>query len=310
MPLAVEVSCTARSFSIAIAPSVHSSPAYVHSVLINRQTIGRHWSWIAFVALATAAAIAWYVQQAKASGRLPGGASLPGLAFGIAAAAIMIFELLLWPRKLLRRWRLGSAKSWLRAHVWLGLLTVPLVLLHSGFHWGGTLSTTLAVLFILVIASGIFGLAIQQWLPRMMLTDLPAETIASQIEHVSESLHTQAAARVGALCGEDSPQAETYQPLAQAFTNEIGPFLANGRAMAVADTAGARAYFTGLRNALEPSTRDVVDLLENYCGERRQFDHQLRMHRWLHGWLLVHLPLSIVLIALMFVHAYMAFKYR
>jgi hypothetical protein len=285
-------------------------PFILQSVLINRQTIGRHWAWIVFVALATAAATAWYIQHANASGRLPGGASLPGLAFGIAAATIMVFELLLWPRKLLRRWRLGSAKSWLRAHIWLGLLTVPLVLLHSGFHWGGTLSTTLAALFILVIASGIFGLAMQQWLPRLMLSDLPAETIASQIEHVSETLRMQAAARVAALCGEESPQAESYEPLARAFASEIGPFLSDGRGTAVADAAGASAYFTGLRNALDPSAGATVDLLEDYCDQRRQFQRQLRLHRWLHGWLLIHLPLSIILIVLMFVHAYLALKFR
>jgi len=279
-------------------------------VLINRQTFSRHIGWIAFVVLASAAAIVWYIQHGQAIGRLPGGASLPGLTFGVVAALIMLFELLLWPRKLLRRWRLGSAKSWLRAHIWLGLFTVPLVLLHSGFHWGGTLSTLLAWLFIVVIASGIFGLAMQQWLPRLMLSDLPAETIASQIDHVSETLHVQAAARVGALCGEEAPQAETYQPLAQAFANEIGPFLSNGRTMAVSDAAGASAYFTGLRNTLDPAASDVVDLLEDYCDQRRQFERQLRLHRWLHGWLLVHLPLSIILIVLMFVHAYLALKFR
>jgi hypothetical protein len=42
----------------------------------------------------------------------------------------------------------------------------------------------------------------------------------------------------------------------------------------------------------------------------RQFDRQERLHRWLHGWLLVHLPLSIVLIVLMLVHIYTALKYR
>ena len=279
-------------------------------MLINRQTLSRHLGWVALVALAAAAATAWYVQHAKAIGRLPGGASLPGLVFGIAAAAIMVFELLLWPRKLLRRWRLGSAKSWLRAHIWLGLFTVPLVLLHSGFQWGGTLSTGLALLFILVIASGIFGLVMQQWLPRLMLSDLPAETIASQIQHVSQTLHAQAAARVGALCGEESSRVETYEPLGQAFTNEIGPFLSDARGIAVADAAGASAYFTGLRNALDPAASDVVDLLEDYCDQRRQFQRQLRLHRWLHGWLLVHLPLSIILIVLMFVHAYLALKFR
>src|SRR5262249_2714443 len=140
-------------------------------------------------------------------GRLPGGASLPGLVFGVAAAAIMVFEVLLWPRKLLRRWRLGAAKAWLRAHIWLGLLTVPLVLLHSGFHWGGTLSTSLATLFILVIASGVFGLAMQQWLPRLMLSDLPAETIASQTEHVARTLYQDAEQLVAAISGERPPDA-------------------------------------------------------------------------------------------------------
>ena len=33
------------------------------------------------------------------------------------------------------------------------------------------------------------------------------------------------------------------------------------------------------------------------------------MHRWLHGWLLVHLPLSMALVVLMFIHIYVAIKY-
>ena len=62
---------------------------------------------------------------------------------------------MLWPRKHFRVWRIGMVKTWLRAHIWLGLLTVPLILLHSGFTWGGQLTTILAWLFIIVIASGI-----------------------------------------------------------------------------------------------------------------------------------------------------------
>jgi len=288
-------------------------------VLINRQTIGRHCVWIAFVVLATTAATAWYVQHAQAVGRLPGGASLPGLVLGIAAAAIMVFELLLWPRKLLRRWRLGSAKGWLRAHIWLGLFTVPLVLLHSGFQWGGSLSAVLAWLFIIVIASGIFGLALQQWLPRLMLSDLPAETIASQTEHVSHTLYRDAQQIVASICGVQPAgvRAESTEPLASSeplllgFASEIGPFLlGGGRHEPLGDAAGASVYFSQLRSALEQETHPAVATLERYCDERRQFDRQLRLHRWLHGWLLVHLPLSIVLVVLVFVHAYVALKIR
>ena len=44
------------------------------------------------------------------------------------AGAIMLFELALWFRKTtwFRTCRcLGSAQSWMKAHIWLGLLTVP-----------------------------------------------------------------------------------------------------------------------------------------------------------------------------------------
>src|SRR5262249_32094129 len=86
-------------------------------------------------------------------------------------------------------------------HIWLGLLTVPLILLHSGFAWGGQLTTILAVLFIAVIASGIYGLAVQQWLPSKMLSELPAETIVSQIDHVARNLCEDAEQLVAAGCG-------------------------------------------------------------------------------------------------------------
>src|SRR5262249_18237218 len=107
-----KVSCTARR-SCCAAPPFHvftpfparRPPPLIRKVLIDRQTISRHLVWIVVVVLATTAAAVWYAQHAQLIGRLPGGASLPGLVFGVAAAAIMVFELLLWPRKLLRRWR-------------------------------------------------------------------------------------------------------------------------------------------------------------------------------------------------------------
>ena len=33
------------------------------------------------------------------------------------------------------------------------------------------------------------------------------------------------------------------------------------------------------------------------------------MHRWLHNWLIIHLPLSVALVILMFVHVWVALKY-
>ncbi|HEY2760817.1 MAG TPA: hypothetical protein VGI75_08740, partial [Pirellulales bacterium] len=101
------------------------------------------------------------------------------------------------------------------------------------------------------------------------------------------------------------------EPLKQAFTTEIGSFLYNGNQRTlVSDPSQAIIYFAQLRGALDPAVHPALAMLENYCEQRRQFDRQLRWHRWLHGWLLVHLPLSIVLMILMFVHIYAALKYR
>src|SRR5262245_47320892 len=95
------------------------------------------------------------------SGRWPGGGSGSGLILGILAGVIFLFELALVAKKTKKlrtmRW-LGSAQTWMKAHIWLGLLTVPLVVLHSGGHFGGTLTTLFVSIFAAVIVSGIWGL--------------------------------------------------------------------------------------------------------------------------------------------------------
>jgi hypothetical protein len=71
------------------------------------------------------------------------------------------------------------------AHIWLGLATGPLAFIHSGYRLGGTFSTTLMVLLLFVLLSGIYGWVIQMVLPRWMLGNLPYETITGQIDDVS-----------------------------------------------------------------------------------------------------------------------------
>src|SRR5207249_1598623 len=127
----------------------------------------------------------WYFVESSRSTQWPGGSSLPGFVFGVLGGLIILFEVLLWWRKRVRVWRIGRAQAWMRAHIWLGLLCVPLLIYHSGFRLGGILSTVLMVLLLVVVASGIWGLVLQQILPRRMLDDVPAETIYSQIDYLA-----------------------------------------------------------------------------------------------------------------------------
>lgn len=132
-----------------------------------------------------AAGASWQAWHSHQTDRFPTGSSWPGIVIGSVAAGIILFELLLWPRKWLRRFRLFPTKYWMVAHIWLGLATGPLAYIHSGYRFGGTFSTTLMGLLFFVLLSGIYGWVIQMVLPRWMLGNLPYETITSQIDDVS-----------------------------------------------------------------------------------------------------------------------------
>lgn len=110
-----------------------------------------------------------------------------GVALGLVGGLIVLFEMALYPRKLCRRWRflpasLWSPKWWMRAHVALGLVCLPTVMVHAGYGLGGPLSCATMVLFLGVIASGVWGLVLQQWLPQKLLEEVPDETVASQAD--------------------------------------------------------------------------------------------------------------------------------
>jgi hypothetical protein len=114
----------------------------------------------------------------------------------------------------------------MRAHIWLGLLTVPLIVLHTGFRLGGALPTVLTLLFAAVIASGIFGLWMQQLIPRLMLDQVAAETIHTQIDRVSRQLANEAEAIVQAASSEsaegETGGAPTVEVAAVAEVQETG----------------------------------------------------------------------------------------
>ncbi len=170
-----------------------------------RITNWKHFPWFVFVCLATIAAALLYVGNFYPE-RMPGGIRLPqsliqiptehhtvggtplGLAFGAISLGIFVFAALLNLRKKVPLWRIGTVQLWLRAHIWLTFLTIPLVILHSGFRLGGPMTTLLMALYALVMGSGIYGLVLQHLMPRLMKERLPAETVFEQIPHIRAQL--------------------------------------------------------------------------------------------------------------------------
>jgi hypothetical protein len=111
-----------------------------------------------------------------------------GLIFGTIALSIFVFAALLGVRKKIVLWRIGTVQRWLRAHIWLTLLTIPLVVLHSGFRLGGPMTTLIIILYVVVMVSGIYGLVLQHYVPTVMMERLPAESVYEQIPHIRAQL--------------------------------------------------------------------------------------------------------------------------
>src|SRR5262245_58001949 len=160
-----------------------------------------HRRWIAVSLAILLVAVALYVPYVRAALNGPSGGSLPGLVYGIVGFAFMIFAGLLGARRKVPTWRIGRGTAWMRAHIWLGLLSLPLILLHGGFRLGGLLTTVLMILFAAVWVSGIVGLLLQQTLPRLMLTRVPLETVYEQIDAIVLQLLAESDELVIAACG-------------------------------------------------------------------------------------------------------------
>jgi hypothetical protein len=307
----------------------------------------RGWAIASLVTIAVFTAV--YVAYVTNTPSGPRGGSAVGLAFGVIGFGFMIFAALLGARKRVPTWRIGRAQAWMRGHLWLGLLSLPVILFHGGFHFGGTLTSVLMWLLIITVVSGVFGAGLQHYVPRVMTTDVKLETIYDEIGNVRKLLREEADRGVEAICGplgiaksakEDGQRAggfsalrtmgttsggaavaaaaetvvlteEESAPLRKFYLSEMRPFLEQPRLRGsrLSDADKAHGAFSGLQTLMPQAAQVTVQDLEDICDEARQLVRQERLHQLLHGWLLVHIPISLALILLGAVHAVMALRY-
>jgi hypothetical protein len=251
------------------------------------------------------------------------GATPLGLIYGTVALLIFIFAALLGARRNHPKWSLGKVKSWLRAHIWLTIFTIPLVLFHCGFQGGGPMTQFLLWLYAFVMVSGFWGLFLQNVVPRMMRERLPQEVIFEQIPFVREQLIAQAETIRDDLTRElDSPEVAghgqgggvaTIAPVAVTSVirfaeQDVLPYLKSGgpRRSALRARETSDGQFRLLRLQLPELLHEPLRELQDLCDEKRRLDLQTRLHYWLHGWLIFHAPASLLLVVLTIVHAIVA----
>ena len=288
------------------------------------------WIVVALVGLVLSAVLYYPYMHVRAKGAT--GGSWQGITYGIVGTAFMAFAMLLAVRKRLRTWRLGRVYTWTQGHVWLALLSYPVILFHAGFHWGqaGNLTWVMMWIFTIVILSGIFGLFIQNIVPTRLLNDVQLETIYDQIDHVVKQLSEEAESIVinasvpeeeidepdgGGGVAIASPRAaleSAKRRLSEFYAAQVAPFMKSpkGRGFALSNAQQSTGAFDEVRRSLPSTLRQTLNDLESIVNERRQLEHQRSLHHWLHFWLLVHVPLSYALTVLAIVHIVGALRFR
>jgi hypothetical protein len=242
------------------------------------------------------------------------GNSVAGLMFGIAGTIAMIFAGLLAARKRIVSKKLGSISWWLKGHLWIGLVSVPLIFFHSGFRFGGLIEQLTMWCFLTVIISGVIGQILQHVTPRFMKTSAPQQAIFEQLEVAINSLKRAGDAQVLSVYDTlfvdvQDDGAESSDDFLRAFDlRHVRPFLQIDvdPNSSLLNATQAEGIFATIREGIPRAMVPVAVELESICKERRQLISQNKLQWIMHGWTLIHIPLSMSLLILTLVHVIMS----
>jgi len=211
-----------------------------------------HRRWIVGTVAGALIALGFFVWCDRNSVAGVTGGTTVGLWFGVAGTAMMLFcGAFVLLRQVPAWWWLGSRKAWLKAHIWLGLLSVVMILCHSGFRIGGLMGQALWVVLALIIVSGIFGIIVQQTLPGALTRKVPEEASYEQIEYYCGVLRGRADDLCDALKNVMTPGDSAEDPRSRfysAYETQLRPyFAASPKVVPFADEPATRGWFDRLR---------------------------------------------------------------
>ena len=251
---------------------------------------------------AMAASLAGYAAWARLTTWRAGRAG--GLTFGTIAALVFLIDGLYPLRRRLLAWPFGTAQRWLQFHVYGGIVAMVCVFIHIGFRWPrGTMGAWLLGLSLWTIATGLLGVALQKWIPRVISGTLRVEALDARVPELTAQL----AARADALMTGASDRARI------AYNADLRPGLRR--------TAPAWAFVANAQEGLRRYDRrlDVLDRLETdrqrfadlraIVHEKAELDVHSSLQRALRAWLVLHIPASLVLLGLLAVHVFAAFYF-
>lgn len=223
----------------------------------------------------------------------------------LLSALVMLASLQL--RKKLPAAPLGSAAAWLQVHLYVGLGSVGLFLIHAPWRWpNGVLESTLSLLYVTTFASGVIGLYWTRMLPRR-LSLLGHEYIYERIGARRSQIRERAQAAI--LTAVRSAGATT---LGEFYNARLHDYFSRRRGWRYRLWPSSElrksllAELTEATRYLSDEERKTAETLFSLLRERDDLDYAESLQWRLKAWLFVHIALTYPLLLAAMLHGWTA----
>lgn len=228
------------------------------------------------------------------------------LAYGFTALFTVAILLAYWIRANIYSRRLGSRHGWYVSHIYIGILLVGLVYLHSGFRFTGLISGGLLILFFGATASGVIGAVMYVVIP-LRLSKSMGESVT--LQDLTARLDRIRAEADGIAQKAPASFMELYAERLRRVIAEprwIGRYLTWNEKETV---AAAEEYFDKLRRLTPNGAAQDMEMLRPLFVEKETLSFRIARLQILRAWLDMHLPLSTALLAGALIHAISILRY-
>jgi hypothetical protein len=206
---------------------------------------------------------------------------------------------------------LGSSAAWLQAHIYVGMGTVVVFVLHAGAAWPrGILDSVLAAVYLLTVASGIVGLYLTRTIP-VQLARVGEEVLYERIPAFRRQVRQQAGEAVL-----EAVTASGATTLAEFYTARLYDFFGHPRGwryLLRPTSSRRRALMREMHDVRRYLSDDELTGCERlFALVRRKDDldfHEARQ-KALKLWLFAHIGLTYALVLLALVHGLLAHAFH
>jgi hypothetical protein len=223
-----------------------------------------------------------------------------GLFFGILATALFLFEMS-YPLRRPRARPFRSAKVWVQAHIYLGLVALLAVWIHAGYTLPhGLMGWLLLLLSLWVTSTGLLGVLLQKWIPSALAGGLSVTALFERIPSLVEALEAEAESLIE---GSSDAVDEFYRSQVREGLSKLKPSFAY-----LLDVRGGRDRalepFVRMADFVSPEDKERIEGLMSIYTDKMELDAQYSLQMVLRRWSLwtLHVPLAGILLGLVAIH--------